>query len=140
MSNVKFAARVTNYTEAAKFLGDKWERKIGYMTVVRRSVTNPHTISLIHHDTAIITWSDGDPVAYLYTGGIVSRTTANRLNYFTPDRYRIGSHITATDMHYTVTDTVAAQEVSQWAYDGDTVFDLWIGPSTRRPRLAGVNY
>lgn len=140
MSNVKFAARVTNYTEAAKFLGDKWERKIGYKTVVRRSVTNPHMVSLIHHDTAIITWSDGDPVACLFTDGIVSRTTANRLNYFTPDRYRIGSHITDADEYYTITDTVAAQEVSQWTYNGYSVFTLWLGPSIRRPRLAGVNY
>ena len=140
MSNVKFAARVTNYAEAAEFLGDKWERKIGYATTVRRSTTNPHTISLIHHDTAIITWSDSDPVAYIFTDGIVSRTTANRLNYFTPDRYRIGSRITRDDMHYTVTDTVAAQEVSRWVFDGDTVFDLWIGPRILRPRLAGVNY
>lgn len=127
MSNVQFAARPTNYAEAAEFLGDKWERKIGYATKVRRSVTNPRTISLIHHDTAIITWSDGDPLAFLFTDGIVSRTTANRLNYFTPGHYRIGSRITDTEMHYIVTDTSGVYVT--WQFDGAYVEPLWVGVS-----------
>lgn len=140
MSNVKFAARVTNFAEAAEFLDGKVERKIGYKTVVRRSVVNPRKISLIHHDTAIITWSDGDPIAYLHTNGIVSRTTANRLNYFTPDTYRIGSRITDTEMHYRISHTPGLWTDVLW--HGNNVWELWLGPipAYRRPILAGVNY
>lgn len=124
MSNVKFAARVTNYAEAAEFLGDKWERKIGYKTIVRRSVTNPHTISLIHHDTAIITWSDSEPhYAFLFTDGIVSRTTASRLNYFTPDTYRIGSRITDTEMYYRISHSLWTDVL----WHGHNVRELWLG-------------
>ena len=115
MSNIRFAARVTNYAEAATFLDGAWSRKIGYATVVKRSITNPRIISLIHHDTAIITWCDGDNAARIDTDGYVSRTTANRLNYFTAPRYFVGSRITPAESHYTFLDT-DTDEVCQ--YDG----------------------
>lgn len=130
MSNVKFAARVLNYAEAAEFLGDKWERKIGYATWVKRSTTNPHLISLIHHETAIITWADGMPdVAIIDTGSYVSRTTANRLHYFTPNEYRIGSRITNDESHYTIVSTETW--VSDLNYDGYGSVSLYIGRYNR---------
>jgi len=102
MSNVKFKARVTNYSEADEFLGDKSERQIGYKTIVRRN-SDDNGILIIHHDTPIVTFYPGG-WAVLWTGGIVSRTTANRLHYFTPDTVSVSSRITSDEAHYILTD------------------------------------
>lgn len=121
MSNIQFAARVTNFAEALAFLDGAWSKKIGYATKIRRSRLYPNLIELVHHDTGIITWEEGTDYAILYTDGYVSRTTANRLNYFTPDNYRVGSRITSHEEFYRVE---ALDGSHYWKWDGTSLLTL----------------
>lgn len=72
---------IKNYDDAAKVLGDRRERTLGYAT--RLLGHGDNSISIVHHWTPIITYFP-DGTFEVNCGGFRTSTTKERLNLFTP--------------------------------------------------------
>jgi hypothetical protein len=82
MSNLKLMFKGQSYKDAVSFLGDADFRKAGYMTSLARN--GDGSISVIHHQTKIITYhADGETIT-INCNGYRSRTTADRIRKLTP--------------------------------------------------------
>lgn len=104
-----FSHQITDFDSAARALGSRDTRKIGFQTWVESRGTS---IVIRHHSTDIVEYTLGNRT-FLHTDGWVSVTTGARLHEFTP--YNVVVNTRPSKYHYLVNGT---------PWDGDTPIEV----------------